>query len=42
MSSGSVVSNGTDIQELTHKEQEVDATGESVDTGEKISISDID
>ena len=32
----------TDILELTHEEQEVDATGESVDTGEKISLSDID
>ena len=32
----------TDILELTHEEQEVDATGESVDPGEKISLSDID
>ena len=32
----------TDILELTTEEQEVDATGESVDTGEKISLSDID
>ena len=32
----------TDILELTHEEQEVDATGESVDTGEKISLSDVD
>ena len=32
----------TDILELTTEEQEVDATGESVDTGEKASLSDID
>ena len=40
-----VVSTGTeqtDILELTHEELEVDDTGESVDTGEKISLSDID
>ena len=40
-----VVSTGTeqtDILELTHEEQEVDDTGESVDTTEKLSISDID
>ena len=39
-----VVSTGTeqtDILELTHEEQEVDDTGESVDTSEKL-LSDID
>ena len=32
----------TDILELTNEEQDVAATGESVDTGEKHSLSDID
>ena len=40
-----VVSTGTeltDILELTQEEQEVYDTGESVDTSEKLSLSDID